>query len=108
MVPINESDFMTDFMALLGLPIVVAARSTLGTINHTLLTLQALRSRSLNVVGVVMIGEKNRDNRHAIERYGKVDVLGEMPRFSTLTPELLRHWTNAEFDPASQLSKHLQ
>src|SRR6476646_10568710 len=47
MVPINESDLMTDFMAYLGLPILVAARSTLGTINHTLLTLQALRSRSL-------------------------------------------------------------
>jgi dethiobiotin synthetase len=108
MVPINESEFMADLMAVLALPVLVATRSTLGTINHTLLTLHALRSRSLNVVGVVMIGEKNRDNRHAIERYGKIDVLGEMPRFPVLTPDVLRHWASSEFDPASQLSKHLQ
>jgi dethiobiotin synthetase len=108
MVPINETEFMTDLMALLELPILIAARSTLGTINHTLLTIQALRSRSLKVVGVVMIGERNRDNRHAIERYGNVDVLGEMPRFPTLNADVLRHWASSEFDPASQLSKHLQ
>ena len=108
MVPINETDFMLDLMAALGLPVLVAARSTLGTINHTLLTLQSLRSRSLSVIGVVMIGEKNRDNRHAIERYGKVDVIGEMPRFQTLSADVIRHWASSEFDPASQLSKHLQ
>jgi dethiobiotin synthetase len=108
MVPINETDFMLDFMALLGLPVLVAARSTLGTINHTLLTLQALRSRDLQVAGVVMIGEKNRDNRHAIERYGFVDVLGEMPRFPTLSADVIRHWASSELDPANSLSKSLQ
>ena len=108
MVPINETDFMLDLMVFLGLPVLVAARSTLGTINHTLLTLQALRNRSLSVAGVVMIGERNRDNRHAIERYGKVDVLGEMPRFPTLTADAIRQWASSEFDPASRLSKILQ
>ena len=108
MVPINENDFMLDLMQQLGLPVLIAARSTLGTINHTLLTVQALRSRQLKVLGVVMIGEKNRDNRHAIERYGSVDVLGEMPRFPSLTPETLRQWAVSQFDPASQVSKSLQ
>ena len=45
LVPVNESQNMADFMLLLGLPVIVAARSTLGTINHTLLTLEALRER---------------------------------------------------------------
>jgi malonyl-CoA O-methyltransferase len=81
-------------MLLLSLPIVVAARSALGTINHTLLTLEALRSRSLHVAGVVMVGELNPDNRVAIERYGRVRVLGEMPWFDPLTPGCVQTWAS--------------
>ncbi|MGH9594469.1 MAG: ATP-dependent dethiobiotin synthetase BioD, partial [Bryobacteraceae bacterium] len=92
LVPINDSETMADLMRLLSLPIVVAARSTLGTINHTLLTLEALRSRSLQIAGVIMIGERNPDNRAAIESYGQVRILGEAPWFDPLTPECLRQW----------------
>jgi len=77
---------------LLGLPVMVAARSTLGTINHTLLTIEALRARFLKIAGVVMIGDRNADNRAAIEHYGNVAVIAEMPRFDPLTPESLRAW----------------
>ena len=61
-------------MAQLALPVVVVARAALGTINHTLLTLEALRRRSLRVAGVIMVGEPNADNRAAIEQYGDVPV----------------------------------
>jgi dethiobiotin synthase len=92
LVPVNESQVMADLMVKLGLPVIVAARSTLGTINHTLLTLEALRARSLKIAGVVMIGDRNSDNRAAIERYGKVSVLAEMRLFDPLTPDSLRRW----------------
>lgn len=92
LVPVNESQTMIDFMVLLGLPVIVATRTTLGTINHTLLTLEALRARSLEIAGVVMIGDANPDNRAAIERYGRIRVIAEMPRFDPLTPECLRTW----------------
>lgn len=92
LVPVNESQTMADFMVKLGLPVMVATRTTLGTINHTVLTIEALRARSLKIAGVVMIGDRNSDNRAAIERYGKVSVLAEMPRFDPLTPECLRSW----------------
>ena len=91
LVPMNDTQTMADLMILLGLPVMVAARATLGTINHTLLTLEALRARSLEIAGVVMIGDANADNRAAIERYGKVQVV-EMPRFDPLTRESLRSW----------------
>ena len=93
LVPVNATKTMADLMILLGLPVIVAARSTLGTINHTLLTLEALRKRSVLIAGVVMIGDRNPDNRAAIERYGKIAVLAEMPRFNPLTPESLRKWS---------------
>jgi len=92
LVPINDSETMADLMRVLALPVIIAARSTLGTINHTLLALEALRSRSLQVAGVVMAGEPNADNRSAIERHGAARVLGEMPWFDPLTPECLRKW----------------
>ena len=92
LVPVNESETMADLMVMLGLPVIVAARTTLGTINHTLLTLEALRTRKLRIAGVVMIGDRNADNRAAVEHYGNVAVLAEMPRFDPLTQESLRAW----------------
>jgi dethiobiotin synthase len=92
LVPVNNSQTMADLMVLLGLPVIVAARSTLGTINHTLLTIEALRARALRVAGAVMIGDSNPDNRAAIEHYGNVAVVGEMPRLEPLTQESLRTW----------------
>jgi dethiobiotin synthase len=90
LVPVNDSQTMADLMVLLGLPVIIAARTTLGTINHTLLTLEALRAHSLEIAGVVMIGDANADNRAAVARHAK--VLAEMPRFHPLTRESLRTW----------------
>jgi malonyl-CoA O-methyltransferase len=83
-VPLNDRDFMIDLMAKLALPVLLVARSTLGTINHTLLSLAALRSRRLPIAGVVLNGPPNAGNRAAIERFGRVRVLAELPRVDPL------------------------
>lgn len=79
LVPLNDQELMIDLIARLGLPAVVAARSTLGTINHTLLTLEALRARNIGVLGVVLNGPPSPGNRAAIEAFGGVRVLMEIP-----------------------------
>jgi dethiobiotin synthetase len=79
MVPLNERDLMRDLMARIGFPVVVASRTTLGTINHTLLTLASLRDAHLPICGVALIGDENVENRRAIERYGNVRVIGSIP-----------------------------
>ena len=107
LVPINDRQTMADLMAALELPVLIAARSGLGTINHTLLTIEALERRRLAVAGVVMVGDPNEDNRDAIERYGGVPVLGQMPRFAPLTPERLAAWSSAELDPSGRLGQFL-
>jgi len=94
LVPLNDTQTMVDLMARFGLPVVVAARTSLGTINHTLLTVEVLRARGLRVAGVAMIGTGNADNRAAIEHYGNVAVIAEMPHFDPLTPEVLRRWAD--------------
>jgi len=103
LVPLSDAALMTDLMARLGLPILVVARSTLGTINHTLLTLEALRTRGLVAAGVLMVGGKNADNRDAIERYGKVRVVGELPALDPLDAASLARWAAADLDAGGHL-----
>jgi len=98
MVPLNEHDLMLDLMRHLGLPVVVAARTTLGTINHTLLTLAALRRAYLSVRGVVLIGEENVENRRAIEHYGKVSVIGHLPLLQQISRTALLEVFAKNFD----------
>ena len=107
LVPLNESSLIVDLMKLLQLPVVVVTRTGLGTINHTLLTLEALRRLALRVAGVVMVGDRDADNRAAIEKYGEVIVLGEMPCFGRLTATELASWAAADLDPDHRLRELL-
>jgi dethiobiotin synthetase len=79
LVPINDHQLMIDLMRRLKLPVLLVCRTSLGTINHTLLSLAALRAAKLAVRGVVMVGKQNRENRDAIERYGRTQVVGFLP-----------------------------
>jgi dethiobiotin synthase len=78
MVPLNENEFMIDLMKRLNMPVILVARSSLGTINHTILSLNALQSHGLEVLGVVMNGPKNLSNKEALEKYGNIRVLAEI------------------------------
>ncbi|HXW18019.1 MAG TPA: dethiobiotin synthase [Candidatus Acidoferrales bacterium] len=98
LVPINEKEFMIDLMQHLGAPVVLAARSSLGTINHTLLSLAALRNATLSVAGVVLIGEANKDNRKAIEEFGDARVIGEIPKLEEINRKALREIFERNFD----------
>jgi dethiobiotin synthase len=84
LVPLNDRETMLDLMAALALPAVVVARSTLGTINHTLLTLAALRQRQIPVAGVILNGPPNSGNRQAIAHFGQVPVLAEIAPVAVL------------------------
>ncbi len=87
LVPLNDMETMADLIAELRLPALITARSGLGTINHTLLTLAELRRRSIPIAGVVMVGKRNDENRKAIEEYGGTAVLAEVPFLASLGPD---------------------
>ena len=108
LVPVNASQLMIDLIARLGLATLVVARSGLGTINHTLLTLEALRARSMCIAGVVMVGPPDRENALAIERYGAVKVLGQLPMLDPLSPELVARWAETSLDPDRHLMEFLR
>ena len=98
MVPVNGSEFMLDMMRALAMPVIVVSRSALGTINHTVLTLNALRGAGLTVLGVVVVGTPNQDNEHAIERYGCAPIVGRVPLLEVINREILLEVFNSEFD----------
>lgn len=96
--PLNDQQFVLDLMARLKLPAILAARSSLGTINHTLLSLAALHSADVPVKGVVLIGDSNKDNRETLERYGRAPVIGEIPRLPVLNRAALIQVFESHFD----------
>jgi dethiobiotin synthetase len=79
LVPLNWRHTMIDLIQHLNLCTVLVARSGLGTINHTTLSLHALKAAHIPVLGVIMVGEPNPANRQAIEHFGEVPVLAELP-----------------------------
>jgi hypothetical protein len=79
LVPLNRTTLYADLFARWGLPVIVVARTALGTINHSLLTIEALRARGVPIHGVAYVGEANEDSEATICAIGKVRRLGRLP-----------------------------
>ncbi len=90
MVPITRKNLQINLYKDWKIPLVLCARSGLGTINHTLLSLEAIWSRDIPLKGIVFIGEENPDNMRTIEEFSKVKILGHMPRLDVLDETSLR------------------
>ncbi|MBT1154063.1 ATP-dependent dethiobiotin synthetase BioD [Aminobacter anthyllidis] len=97
MVPVNRRTLYIDVFARWQAPVVLCARTGLGTINHTLLSIEALRSRAVPLLGVAFIGDEMADTQRTIAEMGKVRVLGRLPRLDPLTPETLAENMHANF-----------
>jgi len=98
LVPINGTQLMTHLMKHLRLPVLLVARTSLGTINHTLLSVAALRAARLDLRGVVMSGAPNLENRRAIEHYGDVPVVGSIPLLKKINCAALLETFHTNFD----------
>lgn len=85
MVPVTEELMMIDLIARLGLPVALVTRTGLGTLNHTLLSLEALRARGINVAGIVPSGPENAENVAMIERFGNTRTLFSVPFLQTVS-----------------------
>lgn len=79
LVPLTREFLFADLFARWGLPVIVVARTALGTINHSLLTLEALRARGVPVHGIAFVGEPAEDSQGTIAAIGQVRVLGRLP-----------------------------
>lgn len=90
MVPLTSSLTYIDVMVRWRAPVVLCARTTLGTINHSLLSIEALRARNVQLLGVAFIGDENAESERIICDMGKATRLGRLPHLTRLTAETLR------------------
>lgn len=84
LVPLSETLLYADVFARWGLPVVIAARTGLGTINHTLLTVEALRARGCCIAGIAFIGDPHLENERIIPLLAGVPRLGRLPWLTPL------------------------
>ena len=68
---------------------ILVCRSSLGTINHTLLSVNALRSRNIFICGLVINGDKNQDNKDALQEYCDVPIIAEIDNLDVVSRENL-------------------
>ena len=93
MVPLTRSWLQIDQLQEWNRPVVLVARSGLGTLNHTLLSLEALRKRRIPILGLILNGPPHADNPATLEQLGGAPVLGHLPPLRPLTAEALqREW----------------
>jgi 8-amino-7-oxononanoate synthase len=84
LVPLAEGASQDALVAALGVPVVLVARTSLGTINHTRLTLEALASRGIETVALVLVGDEHQENRATLERYVPRERVFHVPQLSSL------------------------
>lgn len=89
LVPLSERNLTIDLFARWALPVILVARTALGTINHTLLSLEALAARGMTCAGVIFSGEANPPSEQAITDFGRCRHLGRLPHLDPLDAESL-------------------
>jgi dethiobiotin synthetase len=99
LVPIRDDLSFADLFARWNLPVVLAARTALGTINHTLLSIEALRARGVPIHGIAFVGEAVENTEATIARVGQVKRLGRLPMLPEITADALLAAFGAAFDP---------
>lgn len=97
MVPLSGGTLYIDIFERWRLPVVLCASTALGTINHSLLSIEALRKRQIRILGVAFIGERNAENESAICEIGRVRWLGRLPWLSPLAADTLQAAFKASF-----------
>lgn len=100
LVPINPELLFADLFGHWALPVIIVASTRLGTINHSLLTIEALRSRDVPIHGIAFTGPENSESEQIICQIGKVRHLGRLPWIDHLSPETLKAAFDSHFDIA--------
>lgn len=98
LVPVTRDTLYADIFARWNLPVIICARTGLGTINHSLLTIEALRHRGVPIHGVAFVGDAMPDSEAIIPTLSGVRRLGRLPRLDPLTPDTLAAAFAAGFD----------
>ncbi len=99
MVPLTREWLQIDQIKCWDLPVLLVTRTELGTLNHTLLSIEALRARSISMLGLFLNGPEHPDNPKTLEKFGEIPILGHLPPLQELTSQALNEqWQNQQLD----------
>ena len=101
LVPLRDHFTQLDWLELHAPPLVLVARSGLGTLNHTLLSIEALRKRHLEPRALFLVGEPHEANRSTLAQMSGVAAIFEVPLFENLSATALDEWLDQ--NPLEQL-----
>jgi dethiobiotin synthetase len=99
LVPVTRDLLYADLFAQWAVPVVIVARTMLGTINHSLLTIEALRTRGVPILGIAFIGDPQEDSEATICAIGNVERLGRLSRLEPLDADTLPQAFASGFSP---------
>ena len=93
LVPLNRHLLQIDQIISWGLPVILVARTVLGTLNHTLLSIEALKRRNISILGLILNGPAHKDNPKTLEQFGGVKIIAHLPVFKEInSTNLAKEW----------------
>ena len=98
LVPLTDDVLLIEMFARWKAPIVLCASTRLGTINHSLLSIEALNRRNIEILGVVFVGDKMESSETAIVNFGQVKHLGRLPILDPLDSDSLANAFDLHFN----------
>jgi dethiobiotin synthetase len=98
LVPLTDHLLFADIFVRWRIPVILCARTSLGTINHTLLSLEVMKHRGVPTFGIAFIGDENHETQRIIVEISGVPVLGRLPRLPVINAVTLRHAFRDHFD----------
>lgn len=84
LVPLNDDQTYADLLQVWDIPVILVSRNYLGSINHTLMSIEILQQRGIPLAGILFNGEANQSTQEVIEKYSGITVLGHIPKIDRL------------------------
>lgn len=98
MVPLNQKDLIINLIQKLGLEVILVSKNYLGSINHTLLSIEALNARNIAIKGIIFNGEANEASESIIKNMTSLNVIAHIPVLQTVSKESVKRVAeNTEF-----------
>jgi dethiobiotin synthetase len=90
MVPLNDQELMIDYIKSLQIEVILVSQNYLGSINHTLLSIEVLKARNISIKGLIFNGASNNETERYITQYSKLPILGFIPELQTVSKDAVK------------------
>lgn len=90
MVPLNEEDLIIDLIKKIKLPLILVSRNYLGSINHTLLSIEVLQKRGIEIAGIIFNGKETLSTQTVIEQWTGVPIIGFIPELEKVNQDSIK------------------